>query len=88
MSLQWSQWIDENHLFICGGEEPGNDTCCVVAKYVDGEWEDISEVVLPENNRPVAMELIAMWMELPEPDPVLLKELNERQIRASDAALS
>ena len=87
---QWQQWVDEKNLFACVSNSDhhyGPEGAMMVAHWQDDKWVDITTALVPEPRLPNAMEHIAMWSMLPGPDPELLKELCERQIRTSDSPL-
>lgn len=74
--VKWEQWADDDgKLYIVGTtlSEEGVSRG-VVAVYHDGQWEDISRVVLPESVAAVEMAVIAMWTEMPPPDLSLRKD--------------
>jgi len=83
---RWEQWVDETNLFACisnGSCSESIDGSMMVAHWQHDQWVDVTTALVPEPRLPNEMEHIAMWTELPEPDPALLKELHDRQTRTS-----
>jgi hypothetical protein len=75
--VHWEQWVDKDMLCIVGTTNAKEvlKGRIVIAVYRDGQWEDVTQACSPESTRPVDMEIIAMWSEMPAPNLKLLEGL-------------